>query len=910
MKQVFTKSIEQLSQHFSIDPHQGLKNAEAEKRLQEYGPNRLQEVKSTFWGILFVRQFQNPLLVVLFFGALLSLYIAHYVDAIAILVIILINASISFVQELKAQQSMQALKEMASPKCWVRREDAWLEIPAAELVPGDVIKLETGTIVPADARLMDAVSLQVDEAALTGESDPVYKHHRVITDPNTPLADRKNCVFMSTAVTHGYATAIVNATGMKTEVGHIAQLLAETEAPLTPLQQRIQKLSKTLIFAALIAVFLVLLLGYFQGMAVLSMANTGISLAVAAIPEGLPTVVTIVLTLGAHQMMRSKALAKHLTSVETLGATTVICSDKTGTLTQNKMQVKHLWVGGQQIEVSGLGYIPQGEFRDEKNGQLIQVDAHPALQDMLQKAVLCSESRLVEEAGEYSVHGLPTEGAVVVAGAKAQIEKSSLLSSYEVVQTLPFDSERKMMSVVVRDADGQAWLYVKGAPDVVVSRSDEVECDDGIHPIHLMHSKIESVVADYAQQALRTLAVAYRKLSNEELQEIDVCLEKGLTFVGVFGIIDPPRPEAIEAVKQCRDAGIGVVMITGDHAATATAIAKQMQILDSEIDSRHQVITGTQLNELDEQALFDVVKNIKVFARVTPEHKLRIVKALQAHQEVVAMTGDGVNDAPALRSSDIGVAMGLNGSGVAKESADLILLDDNFATIVTAVREGRRIYDNIRKFIRQGLTANVSEVIALLWAFVLISAQVNERGEVSVLLTLAPLMILWVNLVSDGIPALALGVDGAEDNIMKRLPRNTQESFFAGQLHWRILVRGMVLGTMTFVVFKMSLDAGYSPAYAQTLAFLTLIFGQLVHIFDARTFSTLYERNPFDNRMLIVAVLLSAALSLAVVYHPWGHWVFGTSSVSLSHLGAVMLLSALPTFALSAIKYKTRWRWL
>ncbi|WP_321276754.1 HAD-IC family P-type ATPase [Thiomicrorhabdus indica] len=910
MKQVFTKSIEQLSQHFSIDPHQGLKNAEADKRLQEYGPNRLQEVKSTFWGILFLRQFQNPLLVVLFLGALLSLYIAHYVDAIAILVIILINASISFMQELKSQQSMQALKEMASPKCWVRREDAWLEIPAAELVPGDVIKLETGTIVPADARLMDAVSLQVDEAALTGESDPVYKHHRVITDPNTPLADRKNCVFMSTAVTHGYATAIVNATGMKTEVGHIAQLLAETEAPLTPLQQRIQKLSKTLIFAALIAVFLVLLLGYFQGMALLSMANTGISLAVAAIPEGLPTVVTIVLTLGAHQMMRSKALAKHLTSVETLGATTVICSDKTGTLTQNKMQVKHLWVGGQKIEVSGLGYIPQGEFRDAKSGQLIQVDAHPALQDMLQKAVLCSESRLVENAGEYSVQGLPTEGAVVVAGAKAQIHKSSLLSSYEVVQTLPFDSERKMMSVVVRDADGQAWLYVKGAPDVVVSRSDEVECDDGIHPIHLMHSKIESVVADYAQQALRTLAVAYRKLSNEELQEIDVCLEKGLTFVGVFGIIDPPRPEAIEAVKQCRDAGIGVVMITGDHAATATAIAKQMQILDPKVDSRHQVITGTQLNGLDEQALFDEVKNIKVFARVTPEHKLRIVKALQAHQEVVAMTGDGVNDAPALRSSDIGVAMGLNGSGVAKESADLILLDDNFATIVTAVREGRRIYDNIRKFIRQGLTANVSEVIALLWAFVLISAQVNERGEVSVLLTLAPLMILWVNLVSDGIPALALGVDGAEDNIMKRSPRNTQESFFAGQLHWRILLRGTVLGTMTFVVFKMSLDAGYSPAYAQTLAFLTLIFGQLVHIFDARTFSTLYERNPFDNRMLIVAVLLSTALSLAVVYHPWGHWVFGTSSVSLSHLGAVMLFSALPTFALSAIKYKTRWRWL
>lgn len=910
MRQVFAKTIDQVSQHFKSDPHQGLDKAEAAKRLEEVGSNSLQEAKSTFWGILLIQQFKNPLLIVLFLGALLSLYIEHYVDAVAILVIIVINASISFVQEIKAQQSMQALKEMASPKCWVKRDDIWSEIPATELVPGDVIKLETGTIVPADARLIDAVSLQVDEAALTGESDPVLKHDQRISEANTPLADRKNCVFMSTAVTHGYATAMVNATGMQTEVGHIAQLLTETQAPLTPLQQRIERLSKTLIIAALFAVFLVLGLGYFQGMAALSMVNTGISLAVAAIPEGLPTVVTIVLTLGAHQMMRSKALAKHLTSVETLGATTIICSDKTGTLTQNKMQVKHLWVGGQQIEVTGLGYMPQGKFLDTKSGESIQVATHPALQDMLQKAVLCSESRLIENDGDYAIHGLPTEGAVIVAAAKAHIEKSQLLSSFEVVQTLPFDSQRKMMSVVVKDSEGQAWLYVKGAPDVVLSRSETVECDDADYPIHSMHTQIEAVVADYANQALRTLAVGYRKLSEADLQQIEVSLERELTFVGVFGIIDPPRPEAIEAVKQCRDAGIGVVMITGDHAATASAIAKQMHIINSDINIDDQVLTGSQLDDWDDKELFEWVKQIKVFARVTPEHKLRIVKALQSHHEVVAMTGDGVNDAPALRSADIGVAMGLSGSGVAKESADLILLDDNFATIVTAVHEGRRIYDNIRKFIRQGLTANVSEVMALLFAFVLISTQINEQGELLVLLTLAPLMILWVNLVSDGIPALALGVDAAEDNVMQRPPRNTQESFFAGQLHWRILLRGTILGAMTFAAFKLSIDAGYSLAYAQTLAFLTLIFGQLVHIFDARTFSTLYERNPFNNPMLVLAVLFSAVLSLIAVYHPWGQYVLGTTAVSVTHLILVILLSALPTLVLSAIKFKTRWQWL
>ena len=902
----FVQSVEQITQSLKTDAELGLSKHEAEQRLAEYGLNQLSQVKNVSFFTLYLRQLKNPLLIVLALGALLSFYIAHYVDAIAITVIIFINATISFIQEFKAQRSMDALRDMAAPKCWVKRDGEWQNIPAANVVPGDLIKLETGTITPADARLVEAVQLQIDESALTGESDPVRKQTHALDDPSLILGDQNNMAFMTTAVTHGYGTALVTGTGMQTEVGHIAQLMASSETRLTPLQRRIKTMSQILIWAALLVVAAILAMGFFQGMTLLDMSSTGISLAVAAIPEGLPTVVTIVLTLGAYQMMRSNALAKHLTSVETLGSTTVICSDKTGTLTQNKMQVKQIWVACKNYHVDGTGYEPKGEFYDHQQEKVSPQD-HQQLIEMFKMSVLCSETRLVEENGRFSIHGLPTEGAIVVAAHKANIDKATLQEDHETLLTLPFDSSRKMMSVIVRDADNQAWLYVKGAPDVVLHRSEQVNCHGQAEPINDHRQAVQKQIDQFAKQALRTLAVGYRKLEEHELDNPDTSLEQNLTLMGIFGIIDPPRPEATLAVKDCHSAGIRVVMITGDHAETAKAIALEMNIIDSADAS---AITGAELNEMDDNALFEAVKHTRVFARVTPEHKLRIVKALQAHGDVVAMTGDGVNDAPALRTADIGVAMGLSGTGVAKESADLILLDDNFATIVTAVREGRRIYDNIRKFIRQALTANVSEVSALLFAFALISSTVDEAGNTLVLLTLAPLMILWVNLVSDGIPALALGIDGAENDVMKRKPRPSNESFFANHLSTRIIIRGLVMGALTYGVFKFAIDQGYAVEYAQTLAFMTLIFGQLFHIFDARTFTTLYQRNPFSNTALLWAVAGSGALSVSMVYWPWGQLVLGTTAVELSHLLIVVGLSALPTFILSGLKELTKTNWL
>ncbi|AHF00640.1 ATPase [Thiomicrospira aerophila AL3] len=891
-----------LAAELNTDLSCGMTQHAAQQRRQEDGPNIFTDTATISSLRLLLQQFTNPLLIVLMFGALLSFVIAHYVDAIAIAVIILINALISFVQAYKAQKSIEALRTMAAPKCWVRRDNQWQHLAARDLVRGDIIKLDTGAIVPADARLIDISSLHIDESALTGESEPVSKHTQTINNKTLAVADQTNMVFMSTAVTHGQGTALVTAIGMNTEVGHIAQLMQQTETRLTPLQLRILRLSKLLIWAAAVIISTIIILGMLQSFGWAELARTGISLAVAAIPEGLPTVVTIVLTLGAYQMMRSNALAKQLNAVETLGSTSIICSDKTGTLTQNKMQVTQIWQANQSYHLTGLGYEPQGEFLASDSSQASQpIDPtqHTDLTQLLDYAALCNDAVLIIDNERYSIHGMPTEGALIVAAAKANITQASLATRFKRLASQPFDSERKMMSVVIQDQDQQAWLIVKGAPDVLLARCNTALIAQQQASITRVHQDALDAIASFGQQALRTLAVAIRPLTPAEAAKPDLSLEYDLTLVGLFGIIDPPRPEAITAIADCHEAGIAVAMITGDHAETAKAIAFQMGITTT---AEAPCLVGEELNQLDEFQLTQAVKKVRVFARVTPEHKLRIVQALQANQEVVAMTGDGVNDAPALRSADIGVAMGIAGTGVAKESADLILLDDNFATIVMAVREGRRIYDNIRKFIRQGLTANVSEVSALLFAFAFIT---NEP-----LLTLAPLMILWVNLISDGLPALALGIDQAEKNVMSRPPRSSQESLFAQHLGTKIIVRGLVLGAITFGVFQWAILQGYAESYAQTLAFMTLIFGQLVHIFDARSFGTLYDRNPFNNPALVLMVLASASLSILMVYWSWGQLVLGTSALTIEHLLIVMFIAALPTLILSGANKLFRWHWL
>ena len=892
---IYGRDASAVAQHLDVDIDKGLTQEEAARRLKTYGPNKLAEAKKDSPLVMFLRQFVNPLLIILLVAAVISGYTGHWVDAIAIFVIVLLNAAISFVQEFKAEQSLAALSEMAAPMANVRRDADWREIPARDIVPGDVLRIKAGDILAADVRLIEANRLQVDEAALTGESEPVDKHDQTIAgEEEVVLAERFNMGFSSTLVANGTGLGLVTSTGMDTEVGHIADLMATATQPKTPLQERIESLSKILIGAALIVVAVIIGIGIANGMDAIEMLNSAISLSVAAIPEGMPTIVTIVLTLGSQAMARKNALVRQLSSVETLGTTSVICSDKTGTLTQNQMQVMRLWAGGKAWNVTGEGFDPNGAFVDaDGNKADVSREGEEDLWRMLAVSAYCNEARLMEVDGRPAIQGNPTEGALVVAAAKAGISRAELKEQkHETLQSFPFDSTRKMMSVLVHLPTGEHVLTAKGAPDVILSRASEVLLHgEEVDLTAERRAEIEKVIEGFGADALRTLAIAYKRVDGEPTASDADDHEQDVVLVGIHGIMDPPRPEVPDAVAEAASAGIRTVMITGDHAVTAEAIAAQIGIKTSD---EHTVHTGAELDTLSDKQLEETVRHAAVFARVTPEHKLRIVNAMQANGEVAAMTGDGVNDAPALRTADIGVAMGIAGTSVAKDSASLVLLDDNFSTIVAAVREGRRIYDNLLKFIRQALTANVAEVSAILFAFLLMGSDP--------LLTLTPLMILWVNLISDGVPALTLGLEPAEEDIMRREPRGRYESIFAGGLGQRIVLRGLALGGLSYWLFQQALDAGNSLQYAQTMAFATLIFAQLWHVFDSRSSTTIFRKNPFGNRMLLAAVAFSAILSLLAIYTSPGNFVLGTESLELPHLAEVVAIASLPTLALSALK--------
>ena len=892
---IYGRDVSAVAQHLDVDIDKGLTKEEAARRLKTYGPNKLAEAKKDSPLVMFLRQFVNPLLIILLVAAVISGYTGHWVDAIAIFVIVLLNAAISFVQEFKAEQSLAALSEMAAPMANVRRDADWREIAARDIVPGDVLRIKAGDILAADVRLIEANRLQVDEAALTGESEPVDKHDQTIAgEEEVVLAERFNMGFSSTLVANGTGLGLVTSTGMDTEVGHIADLMATATQPKTPLQERIESLSKILIGAALIVVAIIIGIGIANGMDAIEMLNSAISLSVAAIPEGMPTIVTIVLTLGSQAMARKNALVRQLSSVETLGTTSVICSDKTGTLTQNQMQVMRLWAGGKAWKVTGEGFDPNGAFVDADGNEAdVSREREEDLWRMLAVSAYCNEARLMEVDGRPAIQGNPTEGALVVAAAKAGISRAELKEQkHETLQSFPFDSTRKMMSVLVHLPTGEHVLTAKGAPDVILSRASEVLLHgEEVDLTAERRAEIEKVIEGFGEDALRTLAIAYKRVEGEPTASDAEDHEQDVVLVGIHGIMDPPRPEVPDAVAEAASAGIRTVMITGDHAVTAEAIAEQIGIKTSDEQTVH---TGAELDTLSDRQLEETVRHAAVFARVTPEHKLRIVNAMQANGEVAAMTGDGVNDAPALRTADIGVAMGIAGTSVAKDSASLVLLDDNFSTIVTAVREGRRIYDNLLKFIRQALTANVAEVSAILFAFLLMGADP--------LLTLTPLMILWVNLISDGVPALTLGLEPAEEDIMRREPRSRYESIFAGGLGQRIILRGLALGGLSYWLFQQALDAGNSLQYAQTMAFATLIFAQLWHVFDSRSSTTIFRKNPFGNQMLLAAVAFSAILSLMAIYTSPGNFVLGTEPLELRHLVEVVAIASLPTLALSALK--------
>lgn len=877
VKKWYQLDVEQVEQKLQVTTNRGLTSKQVEQRQKQYGYNALETAKHTPKWIIFLKQFQDFMVIVLLAATLIAGMLGEYVDAIAIMVIVFVNGFIGYFQEQKAEKSLEKLKELSAPMANVYRDKKWEKIMSRELVVGDIVKVTSGDRVPADIRIVKSSSLETEESALTGESLPVMKHATAITRDDLDAQDQVNMGFMGTLVTRGSGIGIVVGTGMNTVMGQIASLMSNTKKIPTPLERKLAELGKILIVVAILLTILVVGLGVIQGHPVYQMFLAGVSLAVAAIPEGLPAIVTVALSLGVQRMIRKKAIVRKLSAVETLGCASVICSDKTGTMTENQMTVKEMFLNGEHLSVTGDGYEIEGDFLLGK--QKLKRE-HPNLETMLLYGQLCNNSSLQVKKGHYYVDGDPTDGALIVAARKLGLSTHNV-ENFNVIKEIPFDSDRKRMSVVVEDANGRRFLITKGAPDVLLPRCNYVLDKDGRKLLKQRDSDAISSAIDYmADKALRTIAISMKPLAKDVTLE-SAFLEKDLTFIGLFGMIDPPRKEVKAAIEECRQAGIKTVMITGDHVKTATAIAKKLELLPE----GGLVLEGQQLNQMSVAELEDVIEDVYVFARVTPELKLKIVKAFQERGHIVAMTGDGVNDAPAIKASDIGISMGISGTDVTKEASSLVLMDDNFATIKAAIQEGRNIYENIRKFIRYLLASNVGEILVMLFAMLL-----------GMPLPLVPVQILWVNLVTDGLPAMALGLDQPEDDVMKRAPRSPREGVFARGLGFKIISRGILIGTVTLIAFMVTYQNNPEHlVYGQTIAFTTLVMAQLIHVFDCRSERSVFDRNPFENMYLVLAVLSSILLLLVVIYWPPLQPIFHTIALSLRDWMLIIGLAALPT---------------
>ncbi|WP_353892176.1 calcium-translocating P-type ATPase, SERCA-type [Proteinivorax hydrogeniformans] len=881
MDNITNLDLTQLEKRLATNFDSGLKESTAQQRLNKDGKNEIKQQKSVSPIGLFIDQFKDAMVIVLIFATLISGLLGEYYDSITIIIIIVLNAVLGFFQEFKAEKSLQALAKMTSPKATVIRGGKEQKIDSSDIVVGDIVLLSGGDKVPADIRLIDSQNLEIDESALTGESVPVLKKHQKKVK-SAVISDAVNCGFMGTSVTKGKARGMVFATGMKTAMGQIAHMIDSEGNEPTPLQVRLNQLGKVLVSICLLVSFLVVLLGIYRGENIYKMFLAGVSLAVAAIPEGMPAIVTICLALGVQRMLKRRAIVRKLPAVETLGCATVICSDKTGTLTQNKMTVEKIYVDGKYIDVTGEGYTPKGRFL-YKNSILDKLNGKSSLLQLLKIASVCNNSKVIKIAKKlgsknYDIQGDPTEGALNVCCQKADITKEEELIGKELVSELPFDSDRKMMSVVVRDKN-KLTGYTKGAPDIILSKCKKVLMSGIEMPLTSERQReIESAISRLANQGYRTLAISYKSnvISSDEKH-----VEDGMTFVGLTAIFDPPRKEVFSAVAKCRSAGIRTIMITGDHKATAVSIAKQLKILPP----GGRVVTGAELSEYSLSRLMDIIDDVYVFARVSPEHKLKIVKALKEKGHTVAMTGDGVNDGPAIKAADIGIAMGITGTEVTKEAASLVLSDDNFATIVEAVEEGRNIYDNIRKFIRFLLSCNVGEIMTMFLAMLM-----------GLPLPLKPIQILWINLVTDGFPALALGVEKPEEDIMKRKPRKKNQSVFSDGLDFKIFSRGLIISIITLSLFIIGYrTSNQNIEVARTMAFVSLIVTQLVHVFDCRSENkTIFEMNIFSNFYLIAAVSLSTLLMLAVIYVTPLQKVFSTVPLTMQQWVMIFGVVAIP----------------
>lgn len=867
----------QAAQNLKSSP-KGLTPDEAARRLQEWGPNELTEKKKKTIFMMFLDQFKDFMILILIAAALISGIIGDLSDTIAIVVIIALNAVIGFVQEYRAEKAMATLKKMAAPYAAVIRDGVHSTVLATEIVPGDVVILEAGNIVPADMRLLEVARLKIEEAALTGESLPVEKHTGVTHDALAPLGDRRNMAYKGTFATYGRGTGLVVSTGMATELGKIAMMLQEEDEVKTPLQKRLASFGKRLAVAVLAICAVIFAVGLLRGEPPLLMLLTSISLAVAAIPEALPAVVTISLALGARKMIRQNALIRKLPAVETLGSVTYICSDKTGTLTLNKMTVEELYVDGRSVKAASLPV--KGHDSD---GPL----ASNPYETLLTALALNNDAR---EDSSGNVIGDPTECAPYTFARSAGFSKQVLERDLPRVSELPFDSERKCMTTfhrVMRDPDaGLEYIsFTKGAPDILVAKADETLATGGL--AKLSADEISKANELMASQGLRVLAVAMRRWKELPVDLSPEVAESGLTFVGLIGMMDPPREEAKEAIGLCKSAGIIPVMITGDHPITARAIAKRLGILD---DDHKAIISGRELERLPLDEFEERVEHIRVYARVAPEQKLKIVKALQDKGHFVAMTGDGVNDAPALKRADIGIAMGITGTDVSKEAGHMILLDDNFATIVRSIKEGRRIFDNIRKFIKYTMTSNSGEI----WAIFL-------APFLGLPIPLLPIHILWINLVTDGLPGLALSAERSEKGIMNRPPRHPKESIFANGLGTHIVWVGLLMGFATIFTQAWSIKTGH--AHWQTMAFTVLCLSQMGHVLAIRSESeSIFTQGVFSNRPLLGAFILTFALQMATIYVPFLQPLFRTEALTFSELVFTLAMSSVVFLAVELEK--------
>jgi P-type Ca2+ transporter type 2C len=846
----------------------GLTGVEAAKRLQEYGQNRLSKQRSISpWGLL-LGQFKDLMVLVLIVAAVISGVLAflkgsveEWLDTVVIIVIVSVNAVLGFFQTYRAEKTIEALRDLASPRAHVVRGGEETDVPSEDLVPGDILLLTTGDKIGADARLFESVNLKTNEAALTGESLPVSKDRDSILPESTLVSDRINIVMAGSTVLSGRGKAVVVSTGMGTELGRIARMV-QGEDEESPLQRKLERLGKQIGTGIVGACVFIFVIGILQGVAIEEMFLTAVSLAVAAIPEGLPAIVTVSLALGLQRMAKKKALMRRLPSVETLGSTTVICTDKTGTLTKGEMNVTEIFAG-KEIAVTGEGYEPVGDFLTA--GGKIDPRGDPRLGELLKAGVLCNDSQLFKEADRWKIRGDPTEGTLIVTAKKAGLDPDVIRSDNPRIFEVQFDSDRKRMTTV-HDGGGRRIAYMKGAVESVVPLcSTTVENGSTGKMDERTRADIAEHTDEMASRALRILAVARRDVTDVPLSE---AIEKDFTFIGLMGMIDAPRREAVAALARCRTAGIKVIMITGDHALTAVSIAKDMCLRSCD---QAVVVTGTELEAMSDTDLSQRVRDVSVFARVSPEHKVRIVEALQRNGEVVAMTGDGVNDAPALKKADIGIAMGITGTDVAKESAQMILVDDNFASIVDAVEEGRGVYGNIRKFVNYLLTCNSAEVAAMFAASLIYL-------DPLMLPFLLPFQILWMNLVTDGLPALALGVDPTPKDVMEKPPIDPKEPPITRRAAYRIFVIGAVMAAAALISFELEyLEAtavmGLSNADAiqrgRTVAFCTLVLAQLLYVFSARSPTrTIMQTGILDNKKLVLAVLSSFGLQMVIVYLP------------------------------------------